>query len=63
MTVLREIVVQHSRDRTARIVKRQHASGHKDYVVERRQEGAWVCSKNGPWDFLSNARGELRGVI
>ena len=63
MKVLLERVVQYSPDRLGRIRKRWHLGGFKDYVVERLVWGAWKCSPNGPWDYLSNARRDLRGLV
>jgi len=55
-----EKVIQHSPDRQSRIIKRTFTyTNYKNWVVEFRKCGQWVRSKNGPWDYLSNARREL----
>lgn len=58
-----EAVIQFSHDHKARIVRRQRPTGFKDYVVERCINGTWTRTKNGPWDYLSNARAELRSLL
>jgi len=58
-----EDVVQRTKDGASRIVRRRHPDGHHTYVVERFIDGAWSRSKNGPWDYLSNARNELRSLL
>jgi len=58
-----EEVVQHSPDRTKRIVRRQRTKFYKSYVVERLVDGTWERTPNGPWDYLSNARDELRSLL
>lgn len=58
-----EDVVQHSPDGSGRIVRRRHPTGHRTYVIERLVDGVWVRSENGPWDYLSNARIELNGIV
>lgn len=59
-----ETVIQHSRDRTVRIVRRRRAThSFQDYIVEQLIDGTWIRSKNGPWDRLYNARYELRSLL
>lgn len=58
-----EAVIQFSRDCRVRIIRRQRATGFKDYVVECHINGTWVRTQNGPWDYLTNARAELRSLM
>lgn len=44
----------------ARLVRKRYPSKqYQSWVVERFIDSVWVRSKNGPWDYLGNARDDL----
>ena len=63
MKPLSEEVVQRSRDGSVQIVRRQFSAGYKNYIVEYFIDDDWRPSKNGPWDYLSNARNEFQIAV
>jgi hypothetical protein len=64
-----EAIVQRSQDGAARIVRRRFPEqwaprlGWQDWVVEFLIDGVWRRSANGPWDYLCNARNEMKGSM
>lgn len=60
--------VEYSKSKNYRIVKREHKNEftgckciqyHVEKAEYRLNETTWMPCKNGPWDYLNSARGDI----